>query len=138
LYFAEVRKKMDFALKQLFIKYFLILMGFQILNQSVDTIEFIPIYSPDCVGDFNYINSGIEYCSEIILGNKNAFPEFQKENTSRQSQQNSKHVNIKVFQPIAFSIVPKPSITNILFAYPTDETHRFLFVKDVIPEPPKA
>lgn len=113
-------------------------MAFQILNVSIDTIEFTPIYSANCISYFNDFDSGIEYYSKMILGNKSCFPEYQKENTSKQSEQTGKQIIIKLFQPTVLSIIIKPCVNNILFAYPTDDAHRSLFIIDVIPEPPKA
>ncbi len=112
-------------------------MAFQILNQSIDTIDFSPMRTVNCIGDFNDINSGTEYLSEIVFGIKDLFPEFQKKNTSKQSQ-SFKHISIKIVEPRAIDILIKCYTSNVVFAYPTDEKHNFLFLKDVTPQPPKA
>ena len=70
-------------------------MAFLILNQSIDTIDFTPIRTASGLGDFNDINSGTEYLSEIVFGIKDLFPEFQKKSTSKQSQ-SAKHISIKI------------------------------------------
>ena len=112
-------------------------MAFQILNQSVDTIDFTPIHTANCIGDFNNINSGTEYLSEIVFGIKDFFPEFQKKNTSNQSQY-VKHISIKIVQATGIDVLVKSYTAATVFAYPTDEKHSFLFLKDVTPQPPKA
>jgi hypothetical protein len=89
--------------------------------------------------DYDDIDSITDYFTEATIGCKNGFPKTSKKrNTSEQLYQKGKHTITKVFEPIVFLVVPKPAIANILFAYPTNERHHFLFVKDIIPEPPKA
>ena len=124
-------------MKQLLLKCLLILIAFQILNQSIDAIEFTPASTGNSIGDFNDINTGVEYFSEVVLGIKNFFPEFQKKQTTKQSQ-TLKHITIKLFQPTAISILIKSPVSTIVYAYPIDEKHSFLFLKDVTPQPPKA
>ena len=127
----------ELALKLLFIKCFLIIMVFLLLNQSIGTIDFMPIRTANGINDFNDINSGSEYISEVVFGIINCFPEFQKKNTSKQSQ-TAKHVFIKSLQPLATDILIKSYTSTIIFTYPTDEKHNFLFSKDITPQPPKA
>ncbi len=114
-------------------------MALQILNQSIDAIDFHPIYAVNAIEDFNDINSATEYISEIILGNKDAFPEFQTKNSGHhKAAQSLKHVNIKLFQPQTIAFTPNTFVTVVSFAYPLDETYSFLFSKDITPPPPKA
>ncbi len=112
-------------------------MAFQILNQSIDAIDFQPIYASNNIGNFNDINSVTEYVSEIILGNTNAFPEFQKAPTSKSSH-SFKHISLKIYEPRIFTFEPQEYQAIISFAYPLDETYSFLFSKDITPPPPKA
>ena len=112
-------------------------MAFQILNQSIDIIEFTPISSVNSIADFNDINSGTEYFSEIIFGFKDLFPEFQKKKDNKQSQ-TAKHITIKLLQPSILLVPQKACSVVIQFAYPTDEEHSFLFLKDITPRPPEA
>ncbi len=114
-------------------------MAVQILNQSFDAIDFQPICATNTIGDFNDINSATEYISEIVLGNKDAFPEFQQtQSGSHKSSQTFKHFNIKLFQPTVLTVAPVTYATVLSFAYPLDETYSFLFSKDITPPPPKA
>lgn len=128
---------MKYALKNIALKCFLLLMAFQILNQSIDSIDFQPIYASNNIGNFNDINSVTEYISEIIIGKINAFPEFQKVPTSKSSH-SFKHISLKIFEARVFTFEPQEYQDIVSFAYPLDETYSFLFSKDITPPPPKA
>ena len=112
-------------------------MVFQILNQSIDAIDFQPIYTSNNISNFNDINSVTEYVSEIILGNTNTFPEFQKIPNSKNSH-SFKHISLKIFEARVFTYEPKQCNVIVSFAYPLDETYSFHFSKDITPPPPKA
>lgn len=115
------------------------LIALQILNQCTDAIDFLPIYTTNSITDFNDINSATEYISEIVLGNKDAFPEFQtKSSGHHKSAQSFKHLNIKLHQPLTISFIPNTFVTVVLFAIPLDETYSFLFSRDITPPPHKA
>lgn len=110
-------------------------MALQILNQSIDAIDFQPAFTSNNIGNFNDLNSVAEYVSEIMLGHKDAFPEYQKTPTSK-SFHTFKHINMKIFEPRMF--VPElqqyQDITS--FAYPLDEHYSFQFSKEINPPPP--
>lgn len=127
------------TLKNIILKSFLLIIAFQILNQSIDAIDFQPICTANSIADFNDINSATEYISEIVLGNKDAFPEYQTQSSShRKAVQSLKHVNIKLFQPQTPCCIPHQFIEVVTFAYPLDERYSFLFSKDITPPPPKV
>ena len=130
---------MNFALKNITLKCFVFFMALQILNQSIDAIDFQPICAANSIADFNDINSATEYISEIVLGNKDAFPEYQTQSSSHhKAAQSFKHVNIKLFQPQPHCYIPNQFIDIVTFAYPLDERYSFLFSKDITPPPPKV
>lgn len=114
-------------------------MALQILNLSVDAIEFHPLitnHSND-IGDFNDLNSAIEYVSEIILGHKDAFPEFDKQADSKQSQ-SFKHIDMKKYASNPFSIEHHSFEVFVSYRYPINEQDFPLYVKEINPPPPKA
>ncbi|MBC7722408.1 MAG: hypothetical protein H7068_10320 [Pedobacter sp.] len=123
--------------KNIILKCFLLLMAFQILNQSIDAIDFQPIYTSNNIGNFNDINSVTEYVSEIILGNTNAFPEFQKTPTSK-TFHSFKHISLKIFDAREFTFEPQAYLDVLSFAFPLDEQYSFQFSKEINPPPPKA
>ena len=128
-----------FALKKNIIKYLLLLIALQILNQCTEAIDFHPIYTTNSITDFNDINSATEYISEIVLGNRDAFPEFQtKSSGHHKSAQSFKHVNIKLLQPQIICLIPNTSEPVVSFVYPLDETYSFLFLKNISLPPNKA
>lgn len=114
-------------------------MAMQVLNISVDAIEFHPLITAniDDIGDFNDINSATEYISEILLGKKDIFPEYNKTADSKQSQ-SIKHIDIKKYPPFTVSITPPHFKEVISFAYPLDEQYSYLFSKEINPPPPKV
>ncbi|MFC4232399.1 hypothetical protein ACFOW1_10885 [Parasediminibacterium paludis] len=130
---------MNISLKHIISKYLLFILAIQILNISVDAIDFHPIYNPHSTAnsDFNDINSAVEYISEIVLGYKDAFPEIQKQGEQKNTQ-SIKHNVIKIYEPKPFHFsVDQQFITVVSFVYPLDEKYSFLFSKDVTPPPPK-
>jgi len=128
---------MKLALKHITTKLFIALIAVQIINLSIDAVEFQPIATIVTIGDFNYLNSITEYVSEIIMGNKDAFPEFQKESASSKSQI-VKHISLKLFT--AQNFLPNPAFKEIsnAFIVPLNEQYSYLYFKEINPPPPKA
>jgi hypothetical protein len=128
---------MTLVVKHIATKLFVALIALQIINLSIDSVEFQPIQNEITFGDFNYINSLTEYVSEIILGHTNAFPEFQKESSSSKSQL-VKHLSLKLFSS-EFSIAVARTYDNaIQYIVPLKEKYSFLFYKEINPPPPKT
>jgi len=127
---------MQLTLKQIATKIFIALMALQIINLSIDSVEFQPIEATITIGDFNYLNSMTEYVSEVIMGIKDAFPEFQNQSSSSKSQI-VKHLSIKLFENN--SIVQAPSIfkQNNSYSVPLKEAYNYLFLREINPPPPK-
>jgi len=127
---------MQLTLKQIATKIFIALMALQIINLSIDAVEFQPIEAAITIGDFNYLNSMTEYVSEVIMGIKDAFPEFQNQSSSSKSQI-VKHLSIKLFENN--SIVQAPSIfkQNNSYSVPLKEAYNYLFLREINPPPPK-
>lgn len=119
--------------RNIFCKTFLVLMAALVLNQSIDEIEFQPLATNN-IGNFNDLNSAVEFVSEIILGQKDLFPEFKKEGGSKQSSL-SKHIDNKIFEPVYVLFTPAPIKPLQTFAYPLDEKYTFLFSKEIIQPP---
>lgn len=109
-------------------------MAALVLNQSIDEIAFQP-FENNTIGNFNDLNSAVEYVSEIILGNKDLFPEFKKEGASKHSSL-SKHITCsKIFEPTYITIAPPQFIIVRIFSHPLDEKYTFLFSKEIIQPP---
>jgi hypothetical protein len=130
---------MNISLKHIISKYLLFILAIQILNISVDAIDFHPVYTPNSTANsnFNDINSAVEYISEIVLGYKDAFPEIQNQGEQKNTQ-SIKHNVIKIYEPKQLYLsVEQRFITVVSFIYPLDEKFTFLFSKDITPPPPK-
>ncbi len=128
---------MGVIIKNIISKFFVAVIALQILNLSVDSIDFQPISSDIVIGDFNYINSMTEYVSEIVLGHKDAFPEYQNESSSSKAQL-VKHLSVKLFQSTTDIDFTKIFSESSSFNVPLKEKYAFLFYKEINPPPPKA
>ena len=107
-------------------------MAFQVINLSIDSVDFDPIDSQSTSAfNFNYFNSLIEYVSESVMGLTNAFPEYQNESNQSKSQLAGKHISIKLFQ--VEHIIPVPIIDDRkMIHFPaTDEDYSFLYCKEI-------
>lgn len=128
---------MKFAFKHIILRCLVFFMAIQVLNFSIDSVEFHPLSCANTVGDFNYMNSMVEYFSEIVMGNTNAFPEYNQKNTS--GSQNIKHVNIKIYKPVDLSFtINHEYLPVISYGFTLDESYSFLFSKEINPPPQKA
>ena len=113
-------------------------MALQVLNMSFDSIEFHPLITANIndIGDFNDINSAAEYISEIVLGHKDAFPEFNSESDSKQSQ-SFKHIDLKKNLQEPWSLEVQSFTEPIEYKFPLSDSRKFLFYKEINPPPPK-
>ena len=121
-------------------KFVLLIIAIQILNLSVYGADF------DCglssqheikIGEFNQIDSLVEYVAEIVLDHKNAFPENGSHNPNSKSSHQIKHSSIKMIdfrkhteQPFYYTVVTLPEIFN--------EDYHKLILQEINPPPPKA
>jgi len=87
------------------IQFLLVLISILVLNQCIDEIDFQPLVVSNSISYFNDLNSAVEYVSEVILGNKDAFPDYQKGSTHKQSS-SIKIVSSKIYQPFYTQIIP--------------------------------
>lgn len=123
-------------IRNTFHKLFLILISVLVLNQCIDEIEFQPLLTYNEIGNFNELNSAVEYVSEIVLGHKDIFPEFSKDVRHKQSS-SFKHLVTKIFNRSYHLLPPQETITTTSFAFPLDENYTFLFSREII-QPPNA
>ncbi len=128
---------MTLSIKNIIAKFLVAIIALQIINLSIDSTDFQPISSNITLGDFNYINSLTEYVSEIVLGNKDAFPEYQNESSSSKAQL-VKHLSIKLSQPTTVVDIINISEELHSFIVPLNESYSFAFYKEINPPPPKA
>ncbi len=125
------------AVKKISIQLLVAIVAMQIINLSIDAVEFQPIATTVTIEDFNYFNSITEYVSEIVMGNKDAFPEFQKESSSSKTQI-IKHLSIKLFQQEGFTCRIPYTVKNEAFIVPLTEDYKYRFFREINPPPPKA
>jgi hypothetical protein len=111
-------------------------MSALILNQGIDEINFTPMYAANNIGYFNDLNSAVEYISEIILGNKDAFPEYQKAGKHKQAS-SFKHISIKSFNVLTIYCPQTHIATEPTFCTHHSENYTFLFYKE-IKQPPNV
>ncbi len=124
-------------MKNIALKCFLLLMALQILNLGIDAIDFQPIASANTIGDFNYINSMTEYFAEVVMGNKDAFPEYERGSASSKPQI-IKHFSLQLYQPVSLSITGESVSYKAPVPLLLNEKYKYLFFKEINPPPPKA
>ena len=91
-----------------FLNFFLVLMATLVLNECIDEIDFQPLTISNEIGNFNDLNSAVEYISEVVLGHKDLFQEFTKDGRHKQSSC-FKHVSSKIFDR-QFQLIPPQQI----------------------------
>ena len=128
---------MKVAVKKISTQLLIALVAIQIINLSIDAVEFQPIAATIVIEDFNYFNSLTEFVAEVVMGNKDAFPEFQKESSSSKTQI-IKHLSIKLFQQEGFTCRIPYTVKNEAFIVPLTEDYRYQFFSEINPPPPKA
>jgi len=112
-----------------------LLLAVQILNLSMNSIDFKPIETTNLT-EFNDINTIAEFVSEIMLGKVNSFPEFATK-TQKQSQL-QKHISIKIINDI--TTVEPEFYVNTFTDLDTSIKDNYLYeyFQEINPPPPKA
>ena len=130
---------MHYSLQHIVIKAFIALMAVLVINVSIDAFDFQPLdtNSELCIDDFNYLNSFAEYFTEVVLGHKDAFPEFQKEASSSKSQF-VKHIDVKIYPKDSYCCLPVYKTIRTEFLVPLKENYHFLYFNEINPPPPKV
>lgn len=113
----------------------LLLLAIQILNLSVNSIDFKPLATSDFT-EFNDINTIAEYVSEIVLGHVNAFPEFEKK-TQKQSQL-QKHITVKIINEATKNEAKYLLPTTIPYSTLLKDSYLYEYFNEINPPPPKA
>jgi len=118
------------------LKLFLLIMALQILNLSIDAVDFNPLNNYNISNYFNYYNSMVEYISENVT-NKDIFPELPEKNAK----------NAPVFKHIVFKVIPINSINLFIKICPLsvqenriccNDNKSLQFIKEITPPPPKV
>lgn len=114
-------------------------VALQILNMSIFMQDFDPIdFHSESIGDFNEINSIVEYVAEIVLRQENALPEYHQENAGHKDLLVHKHAPIKL---VTFKDLVTPieaPVVACIYHYPINDSRLFSFSKEINPPPPKA
>ncbi len=121
-------------------KLLLLIVAVQILNLSVYGGDFDQYYftrHEHSIGDFNEIDSLIEYVTEVVLNYKDAFPENGAHNENTSHSLLLKHISFKLIETPQQQAVPTYQASVPLFV-PLKEDYKFLFFKEINPPPPKA
>ena len=112
-------------------------VALQVLNLSIDAVQFEPTYTCNTITEFNYFNSFTEFISEEVLKHRDSFPEYNTAPNSNKSQSH-KHSGLKLFYTniqLQFPIVFIESKNNKLLY---NDSLVSKFSPDVIPHPPNC
>ena len=125
--------------KNISIKLFIGLMAIQVINLSIDSVDFDPLESTNNSSfNFNYFNSLVEYVSESVMGYVNAFPEYQNESNQNKSQLNGKHISIKLYQTEVIVYLTQNEIISNNYTTETKDRYQYLFFEEINPPPPQV
>ena len=130
-----VGQSMNNKIKYIASRALVLLLAVQILNLSMNSIDFKPIETTNLT-EFNDINTIAEFVSEIMLGKVNSFPEFATK-TQKQSQL-QKHISIKIINDI--TTVEPEFYVNTFTDLDTSIKDNYLYeyFQEINPPPPKA
>jgi hypothetical protein len=130
-----VGQSMNNKIKYIASRALVLLLAIQILNLSMNSIDFKPIETTNLT-EFNDINTIAEFVSEIMLGKVNSFPEFATK-TQKQSQL-QKHISIKIINDI--TTVEPEFYVNTFTDLDTSIKDKYLYeyFQEINPPPPKA
>lgn len=127
-------------LRTYLIKLLLLVIAIQILNLSV--------YGRDCdddclelsatIGDVNEMDSITEYVAEVLLDQKNLFPESGHHNRRSGMPHQAKHIVFKMVsikrrqfeQPFYFTSAKAKILSKV--------DYKYLYAREITPPPPKA
>ena len=116
----------------------LLVIAMQILNLSVYGMDSNDDLKDNTIGEYNQMDSLVEYVTEIILDYKNAFPENGAHNHHSGLSHQMKHITIKM---ISFKKKNAPQVSYCSthsVIIPSKEEYKNMFSREVIPPPPKA
>lgn len=112
-----------------------LLLAIQILNLSVNSIDFKPFETSN-ITEFNDINTILEFVSEIVLGKVNSFPEFANK-THKQSQL-QKHISFKLIND-HFNVETEFCLTSDVELDPLiNDQYLYEYFQEINPPPPKV
>ena len=112
------------------------LMAFQVLNLSIDSIDFRPI-AGNTAAVFNEMNSFSEYVSEVVLGHTNQYPESGAHTAHHTKHHWQKHMGHKPFIPMNMATMhpPQPSLPELNIPASVNDYDEYSHV--INPPPPK-
>ena len=107
----------------------------QILNMSIDAPSAQMQVGKGKADNFNYIDSYVEYITEVILKYENAIPESKDRQQKELQQHKQFEVAFQKIPPITitfFEAIPEKIFSNFSNRY------AYQFIKEINPPPPKA
>jgi len=127
-------------LRTYILKFVLLVIAVQILNLSVYGGDYDPntsVAHQNKIGEFNQIDSLVEYVAEIVLDHKDAFPEDGNHNPHSRSSHQFKHTVIKMVDFSRKAEMPfYCTMANIPEASTND--YKKIILREINPPPPKA
>ena len=125
---------MNAKIKYITSRALVLLLAIQILNLSVNSIDFKPIETTNLT-EFNDINTIAEFVSEIMLGKVNSFPEFANK-TQKQSQL-QKHLSFKIINDQENNELEPITLVPEQFGPALKYPYLYEYFQEINPPPPK-
>ena len=120
------------------IKVLLLVMAIQVLNLSVYGRDCEESLQQNSIGEYNQMDSLVEYVAEILLDYKNVFPENGSHNRRSSMPHQLKHVTIKMVSLKKRMFEEPCHIAAATAEMLSKEEYKYLYICDITPPPPKA
>ena len=107
----------------------------QILNMSIDAPNAVKQCDNASSDNFNYMDSFVEYVTEVVLKYENAIPESKDRQQKELQSQKQFELVFQKIEPITVSFFNQTQ--EKLFINFSDK-YAYRFINEIVPPPPKA
>lgn len=121
------------SFKTRLIKFSALIIAFQILNMSIDSPNAIQDNHYKIPGNFNYIDTYVEYISEVICKHENAIPEQGKRHQKQWQQHKLQQVICDNMRSTNKIVISCQSLRNTFFNL--HDKYAYQFSKEITPPP---
>ena len=122
-------------LKNHICRFFTFIIALQILNMSIDVPAAQMPASTASAEEINYIDTFVEYISEVILKYDNAIPESKDRQQKELQQHKQFEIAFQKITPITISFIEERSQNHFLSS---SDKYAYQFIKEIDPPPPRA
>lgn len=115
------------------IQFLVVIIAFQVLNMSIDSPNASRDNYYETPNNFNYIDTYIEYLSEVIFKHENAIPQSGKRHQKQWQQHKLQQVICDNINIPGRYVISYLLLQNIFFT--NHDMYAYQFVKEISPPP---